>query len=246
MDCRGHGKSGKPHIPSAYGQEMVDDVVRLLDHLELQRAHVVGHSMGAEITLKMASQYPARVHSAVLAGSGWSDDNVYESWRLLAESFERGEGLRGLFEWATPPGQTRTAEEVEEFEQWNQTVIAQQDTQALAALCRNYAELQELRITKDELRVVRIPMLGVAGEFDVERPLLERMSGVAPDFRMIVLSGLGHMGPEFFRALAEHAFSFFRGIGSQEGDRLTARTHEDLRSWGASATGIKPKRGDRT
>ena len=72
--------------------------------------------MGAEIALKMAIQYPARVHSAVLAGSGWSDDSVYESWGMLAESFERGEGLRGYFEWATPPGQSRTADEIEGFE----------------------------------------------------------------------------------------------------------------------------------
>jgi len=217
MDCRGHGKSGKPHTAAAYGQEMVDDVVRLLDYLEIRRAHVLGHSMGAEIALKMASQYPARVHSAVLAGSGWSDDNVYECWRLLAESFERGEGLRGLFEWATLPGQTRTAEEVEGFEQWNQTVIAQQDTQALGALCRNYVELTELLMTEEEMRAIRVPMLGVAGELDPERPMLERMSGVAPDFRLIVLEGLGHGGPEFFQALAEHAFSFLREVDPQQG-----------------------------
>jgi len=34
MDCRGHGRSGKPHEPGAYGIEMVNDVTRLLDHLE--------------------------------------------------------------------------------------------------------------------------------------------------------------------------------------------------------------------
>jgi pimeloyl-ACP methyl ester carboxylesterase len=59
MDCRGHGKSGKPHDPAAYGLEMVNDVVRLLDHLEIERAHLVGFSMGAEIALKMAAQTPA-------------------------------------------------------------------------------------------------------------------------------------------------------------------------------------------
>lgn len=35
VDLRGHGQSDKPHEPEAYGPEMAEDVVRLLDHLEL-------------------------------------------------------------------------------------------------------------------------------------------------------------------------------------------------------------------
>jgi pimeloyl-ACP methyl ester carboxylesterase len=216
MDCRGHGKSGKPHSPSAYGQEMVDDVVRLLDHLEIRRAHVMGHSTGAEIALKMAAQYPARVQSAVLTGSGWSDQNLYELCAPLAESLERGEGLRAYFDWGTPPGQSRTADEIEQFEEWNQAMLARNDAQALAAMCRNYAELEELRMTEEEVRAIKVPMLGVTGEFNPERHMLERMRGVAPDFTMIVLPGLGHGGPEFFRALREKAFSFLREVGLQE------------------------------
>src|SRR5688572_2364514 len=42
FDARGHGRSGKPHAPAAYGPEMALDVVRLLDHLGIARAHVVG------------------------------------------------------------------------------------------------------------------------------------------------------------------------------------------------------------
>ena len=93
MDQRGHGKSGKPRDPSAYGLEMVRDVVRLLDHLRIDKAHLIGHSMGAEIALKTVSLFPQRFHSAVLAGSGWSDDSVYELIRRLARSLERGEGV---------------------------------------------------------------------------------------------------------------------------------------------------------
>ena len=42
MDARGHGQSGKPHDVQSYGVEMADDVVRLLDHLGIRRAHIVG------------------------------------------------------------------------------------------------------------------------------------------------------------------------------------------------------------
>src|SRR6185436_12050539 len=46
MDLRAHGKSGKPHDPNAYGDELAKDVIRLLDHLKIQRAHIVGYSLG--------------------------------------------------------------------------------------------------------------------------------------------------------------------------------------------------------
>ena len=48
LDLRGCGGSGKPHDPKAYGIEMVNDVVRLLDHLKIDKAHIVGYSMSAK------------------------------------------------------------------------------------------------------------------------------------------------------------------------------------------------------
>jgi len=47
FDVRGHGKSGKPPDLNAYGREIDLDAIRLLDHLRIQRAHIIGHSMGA-------------------------------------------------------------------------------------------------------------------------------------------------------------------------------------------------------
>jgi pimeloyl-ACP methyl ester carboxylesterase len=97
-------------------------------------------------------------------------------------------------------------------------MLARNDAQALAALCRNYAELGELRVTEDEVLALQVPLLGVAGEHDAERPMLERMRGVASDFTLIVLEGLGHGGPAFFDSLAREALGFFRGISPQEGN----------------------------
>jgi len=69
LDCRGHGRSGKPHEPSAYGIEMVNDVVRLLDHLAIKQANVVGYSMGGSIALKMLETHPERLLSVVSGAS---------------------------------------------------------------------------------------------------------------------------------------------------------------------------------
>jgi pimeloyl-ACP methyl ester carboxylesterase len=71
MDCRGHGQSGKPEAEDAYGMNMVEDVVRLMDHLGIQKARVVGYSMGAMIAIKLAVTHPQRVAGVVLGGMGW-------------------------------------------------------------------------------------------------------------------------------------------------------------------------------
>ena len=63
LDCRGHGRSGKPHGAAAYGPEMANDVARLMDHLDIESARVVGYSMGAEISLKLATLRPERVRA---------------------------------------------------------------------------------------------------------------------------------------------------------------------------------------
>lgn len=70
-DARGHGRSEKPKEEGAYGTEMVEDVVRLLDHLKIDQAHLVGYSMGGMIALKCAVLHPDRVKSVVLGGMGW-------------------------------------------------------------------------------------------------------------------------------------------------------------------------------
>jgi pimeloyl-ACP methyl ester carboxylesterase len=70
-DLRGHGHSGKPEKESDYGLEMVEDITRLLDHLKIERAHIVGYSLGGMIAVKFAVLHPRRVKSVVLGGMGW-------------------------------------------------------------------------------------------------------------------------------------------------------------------------------
>jgi pimeloyl-ACP methyl ester carboxylesterase len=74
LDCRGHGLSDKPTGEDQYGVKMVDDVVRLMDHLDIKNADVVGYSMGGMITMKLMVLHPERVRSAVLGGMGWMED----------------------------------------------------------------------------------------------------------------------------------------------------------------------------
>ena len=71
FDNRGHGRSGKPHDPEAYpAPTMAEDARRLLDHLEIGDADVMGYSMGARISAFLALAHPGRVRSAVFSGLG--------------------------------------------------------------------------------------------------------------------------------------------------------------------------------
>lgn len=71
FDARGHGESGKPQEPEAYGREtMVGDIFALMDHLQIQRADLLGYSMGARISLAAALAKPERIGDLILGGIG--------------------------------------------------------------------------------------------------------------------------------------------------------------------------------
>ena len=71
LDARGHGASDKPEGVDQYGTKMIDDVVRLLDHLNIDKAHVAGYSMGGLIVFKMAAMRPERMNSGIIVDVGW-------------------------------------------------------------------------------------------------------------------------------------------------------------------------------
>jgi pimeloyl-ACP methyl ester carboxylesterase len=69
MDQRGCGRTSAP--AGVYSiEQMAGDVAALMDHLGLASAHIVGHSMGGRIAQALATCFPRRVRSMILAASG--------------------------------------------------------------------------------------------------------------------------------------------------------------------------------
>ena len=101
LDNRGHGLSGKPHDPSAYGiAAMAEDARRLLDHLGVGQADVLGYSMGARISAYLALRHPNRVRCAVWGGMGINlvtglEDSEEIIAALTADSLSEVKGATG-------------------------------------------------------------------------------------------------------------------------------------------------------
>src|SRR5215208_4460276 len=94
VDLRGRGDSAKPE--SGYGLEAhAADAIRVLDHLELKWAVILGHSMGGFVALKAALSYPDRVRALVLLDGGWprvevSPEEMSEEQKQEAAAMEEG------------------------------------------------------------------------------------------------------------------------------------------------------------
>ena len=73
-DSRGQGRTTIGDGPVTYGR-MAGDLVRLLDHLDIPKTHVVGFSDGGTTTLHLLVDYPDRVSSATLIGTSYHTDN---------------------------------------------------------------------------------------------------------------------------------------------------------------------------
>ncbi|MGI9515959.1 MAG: alpha/beta fold hydrolase [Pirellulaceae bacterium] len=206
FDARGHGASGKPHEPAAYGTVMVEDVIRLLDHLQIEKAHVIGYSMGADVANKLREQHPDRLLSVTLGGIGMG---VTEGWVpgefdhiKLAESLETGEGMKVLLRepGAVIPGRATEAQ----VEQLNNLLMAGQDALALAAVIRGYTNLE---VSPEKLQTNSVPTLLIVGEHDAETPSAREMEKVTDNLQLIVVPETNHLTvmnhPDFISAIVQ-------------------------------------------
>jgi 2-succinyl-6-hydroxy-2,4-cyclohexadiene-1-carboxylate synthase len=87
VDLRGHGQSDRPatgyHVDALAG-----DVAGIMSQLKIERAHIVGSSLGAEVGLSLAANYPQQVRSLVCDGALSSEFGPYSAWEGTAADFE--------------------------------------------------------------------------------------------------------------------------------------------------------------
>jgi len=171
IDVRGHGRSDKPRDPAMYGDRLWKDVIELMDHLAIDRAHVHGYSMGGAITLSLLARVPERLFTAAFGGSGVAE--VDPEW--IAKAPKDADGSDPLEPEA------------------RQKLLASpmRDQEALDAVRAGFGTAA--RRTSIDLTEIRIPVLAINGEFDRPVAKTHRMQRELKNFRGVVLPGKSHL-----------------------------------------------------
>jgi len=208
LDCRGHGKSDKPHDLEKYGPEMAADVVRLLDHLKLEKAHLIGYSSGAFIAGKVAATHPERVLSVVyggqaplIAGTKSSDSSEVE---VFAKAVDEGKDLGSYIIAVTPPGKPKPTED--QAKAIAKFLYDGKDVKAFAAAGRSFKNLE---VTEEQLSKCKAPILFIHGgnESDYVKDRVATVRKLLGRGEVKIVEGADHITtltkPEFASAIIE-------------------------------------------
>ena len=242
--ARGYPPSQVPADGAAYSQERaVADAVAVLDGLGVDRAHVVGLSMGGFTALHLTLRHPARVASAVVAGAGYgAQPERSEAFRAeceaIAAAFETEGAQRVAARYAVGPA--RVQFQNKNPRGWAEFAAALAGHSSLgAALTMRgvQAARPSLYRLRDELAQVRTPVLLVAGDEDegcLETALM--LKRTISSSGLAILPRTGHTAnleePEVFNGLVD------RFLAAVERGAWRPR---DPRSLSASTTGIQPQ-----
>ncbi len=176
LDNRGHGQSGKLYDPAAYHTTlMAEDVRALLDHLRIERADVMGYSMGARITAFLALKHPGRVRSAILGGLGIKLVNGVGLPEDIAVALE----APSLADVTDTMGRMFRA-------------FADQtgsDRRALAACIRGTRQT----LSEQDVAQIRVPMLIAVGTADPIAGSAHDLAALIPGARALDIPGRDHM-----------------------------------------------------
>jgi pimeloyl-ACP methyl ester carboxylesterase len=190
IDLRGHGESDKPRHAAAYGRALVDDLIRLMDHLEIAKAHMVGYSMGGELALALLAEHPGRIISATIGAPGWIHGPRVEKMRIdTACSLEHGLGIDFLINEIWPLGwPPPTAEMIEII---NRDFLTSNDPLAMAAAARG--QVTHFQLFEDKLRASNCPVLALPGELDPLKVYLQDLKAIMPSLKIVEIPGATHM-----------------------------------------------------
>jgi len=193
FDNRGHGHSAKLYGREDYGAPlMAEDARRLLDHLQISRADVIGYSMGARISAFLAMGHADRVRGLVFGGLGLNMVRGVAGTGPVARALEAD----SLADVTNPTARTFRA-------------FAEQtgsDLKALAACIRS----SRAPITSEDLAGLRCPVLVVVGELDVIGGSAAALAEIIPGARALQIAGRDHMKTVGDKAFKDAVLSFLK------------------------------------
>jgi pimeloyl-ACP methyl ester carboxylesterase len=176
LDNRGHGASSKLYDAAAYHSvAMAGDVRALLDHLQIERADIMGYSMGARITAFLAVKHAERVRSAILGGLGGRLVEGVGLPESIAEALE----APSLDDVQDPTGRMFRA-----FAEQTKS-----DLRALAACIRGSRQT----LTREEVGAIRAPVVVAVGTKDLVAGSAQALAALIPGARALDIPNRDHM-----------------------------------------------------
>ena len=201
-DHRGHGESEKPIGADAYGTLMVEDAVRLLDHLGIEKVRVAGMSMGGFMAVKAMALYPERFSCGFVGAAGWIDPaDVDESFdEEVALAFEQGNGFEMLNSRLNPDSEAGGLLGTFFFN----LLVGDQDPVVLASV---YRGMREFAVERATLRSLPKSFRLVIGDRDGLLPTAQALAEVTDRAELEVLPGHDHgsigSAPRFLESMVE-------------------------------------------
>jgi pimeloyl-ACP methyl ester carboxylesterase len=176
LDNRGHGDSEKLYDPESYHIGiMAGDITALMDHLKIERADIMGYSLGGRMTAWLAHRVPQRLRSAILGGiamglieGGGPGENVAKA--LEADTLE---------DVTDPIGRTFRA-----FADQTRS-----DRRALAACLRGSRRL----MTREEAADISVPVLIAVGTEDEIAGSTSELGRIIPGSKLLDIPNRDHM-----------------------------------------------------
>jgi len=215
FDNRGVGRSGTPDGPFRIA-DFAADTAALMDALGLERAHVVGSSMGGAIAQELALARPDLVRSLVLNGTWCRGDRfLHEVFRNWMWSAAKADSIRDFLAtvnlWCFAPRIWNDGT----MDAWIAAAEASPYAQSVDAFCRS-SEALIAHDSADRIGGIQAPALVTVGELDLVLPprfsqaLVERL----PNAGMIVVRDAGHQPfqevPEEYNRILD---DFWRSVG---------------------------------
>jgi pimeloyl-ACP methyl ester carboxylesterase len=193
FDNRGHGRSAKLYRPEDYGAPvMAEDARRLLDHLGIARAHVIGYSMGARIAAFLALAHPSRVLTCVFGGLGYNMVRGMAGTGPIAHALEADS-----IDQVTNP----TARTFRAFAEQTKS-----DLKALAACIRSSRD----PISAADLSRLTCPVLVAVGSEDVVGGSAQALADLIPKGEALEIAGRDHMKTVGDRRFKEGTLAFLQ------------------------------------
>jgi pyruvate dehydrogenase E2 component (dihydrolipoamide acetyltransferase) len=189
LDLPGHGESGKA-VESGALDELAQSVMAFLDAQQIERAHLVGHSLGGAVAMTVADKAPARVASLALIASAGLGDEINGAY---IEGFVSASNRNALKPhvtklFADPALVTRQL--VEDLVKYKRLEGVQDALGKIAA--QVFAGGAQRRVFRDRLSTLAPKVLVIWGEADQIIPA-RHAQGLAPGVRVEVIAGKGHM-----------------------------------------------------